>query len=750
MIVVLASAAAGAVFVLDQVNTFVADISVNKALKVSTGVLAHTSFGQPETLLLIGDDTRTVFKYYNAYVPNLANEMLMVRIDPGKPYISMMSLPRELWVNVTEPNGTTYTNRLNSAYTYGTTTLLKTIKQVTGLSVSHVVATTFTQFENAINKLGCVYSTIDERYYHNNANGGAQYQNINLLPGYQCLNGSDAEQFVSYRHTDTSQVRDARDQAFLLAVKEQYGPQLAGNISKFEKVFGETVQTDTGLRSPTEILNLANLLISASHLTVRQVHFQTTPCTTTCPPADLTATPAQIKDSVDNFLYGTDTTPRRQVAAIGHGITHHKIHGLPVTATLAANVSAEQASAAKLSFTGEYPQVQDLAGSIVPVAPSCTEYVQDCIRNYLIHAPGRRTYPAYVEVFSNGDLGQFYDVQGTTWPNPPLLRDPQQTLRTGGRTYALYYIGSHLTTVAWHQYGAVYWIHNTLLNGVSNPEMLDLAEQTRPVGPVRPQPEHATLRPFTVAVPATATGTSAIQSLGRIGGIVAIILVPLGLIVAVRDRRRLGRMRVEVAGQVSKAVVLERHLASLAVPLGPVAGRGSVTAAGRGSAARSAGLGGLRARPASRPIARSGVRRHLPRRATVVAVLVVAVVLAAAVFAALAVSGALGRRRVAPAVPTVPAVVLNAGSVTNAAHRLALALTHRRVHVIGEGNLQNDPAHGYQVLYRPGERGQAERLARMISDTHPTVMPISSGTAAAVGATAAAVGAAAQLVVVIP
>ncbi len=172
LIVLLASAGAAAVAVLEQVHTIVQDISVNKPLKVSSRVLAQSSFGQPETLLMVGDDTRSVFKYYNAFVPNLANEMLLVRIDPSKPWISMMSLPRELWVNVTEPDGVTYTNRLNSAYTYGTTTLLKTIKQVTGLSVNHVIATTFTQFENAINTLGCVYDTIDERYY--NLNDGPQ------------------------------------------------------------------------------------------------------------------------------------------------------------------------------------------------------------------------------------------------------------------------------------------------------------------------------------------------------------------------------------------------------------------------------------------------------------------------------------------------------------------------------------------------------------------------------------------------
>jgi hypothetical protein len=57
---------------------------VTKPLKVSSRGLAQSSFGQPETLLLIGDDIRSVFKYYNAYGPNLASEMLLVRIDPSK------------------------------------------------------------------------------------------------------------------------------------------------------------------------------------------------------------------------------------------------------------------------------------------------------------------------------------------------------------------------------------------------------------------------------------------------------------------------------------------------------------------------------------------------------------------------------------------------------------------------------------------------------------------------------------------
>jgi polyisoprenyl-teichoic acid--peptidoglycan teichoic acid transferase len=556
LVVLLASAGATAVFVLEQVHTVVQDLKVSVPLKVSRKALAHDYYGGPETLLFVGDDTRSVFKYYNAFVPNLANEMLLVRIDPSKPYISMLSLPRELWVPITEPNGVTITNRLNSAYTYGTTTLLETIKQVTGLSVNHVIATTFTQFERAINDLGCVYDTIDERYYNlNNGTPGTDFQSINLQPGYQCLTGSQAEQFVSFRHTDTSQIRDARDQSLLLAVKKQYGPELAGNIGKFEQIFGRTVQTDPGLRSQTEILNLANLLITAAGLRVRQVPFQTSPL----PSGDLTASPQQIQQSVNSFLNGGSAPPTRRTAAVAHQVGRRgALAHLPLTPTLATNVAAEKAATAGIPFTAEFPTVQDLAGSgAYTVAPHCTTETQVCIRDYLIHAPGGKAYPIYTEVFSNGQLGQFYDVQGTTWVNAPLFANPNQTVHVGKRTYYLYYDGSQLSTVAWQEYGAMYWVHNTLTDAVGNGELLAIAEQTTPISGVvsvgaashGKKGGKATPNLHAAAVPILTTPTSklsTVETVGSIGGVVALAALPLLLFGLVRRRRQLRRVRAEL------------------------------------------------------------------------------------------------------------------------------------------------------------------------------------------------------------
>ncbi|MGO9889336.1 MAG: LCP family protein [Solirubrobacteraceae bacterium] len=582
LFVVLATGGVTAVFILEQVHTVVQDLRVNKPLTVDRRVLARTYYGGPETLLFVGDDWRPATKYYPNAVPHLANEMLLVRIDPSKPFISMMSIPRELWVPIATPAGEIGPTRLNAAYTFGTTYLVETIKQVTGVSVNHVIVATFGRFEQAVNDLGCVYATVDERYYHNNADGGDQYQNIDLQPGYQCLNGSEAEQFVSYRHTDTSQIRDARDQAFLLAVKNQYGPQLADNVGKFERIFGRTVQTDPGLDSSTEILNLANLLISAAGRRVRQVPFAADPL----PSGDLTATPQQIQQSVHNFLFGGTAPPTRQTAAIARKVgQRHALAGLPLTPTLASNVAAEKAATADIPFTAEFPKVQDLAGSgAYTVAPQCTTLAQACVRDYLIHAPGGKAYPIYVEVFSNGQLGQFYDVQGTTWTNAPLFADPNQTIRVGKRTYDLYYDGTQLATVAWHEYGAWYWVHNTLTDTLGNGELLAIAEQTDPLtrvtdvgtgGRARDVARaHPNLAPVVVPTPTiTPLRTSTVETVGSIGGVLALLALPLLTVGLVRRRRQHRRLRAELLDVENRRAPLlaaaEAMRTTLVVPARP-------------------------------------------------------------------------------------------------------------------------------------------------------------------------------------
>jgi LCP family protein required for cell wall assembly len=550
LVVLLCSAGASATFVLEQVHTLSKDLHANRALQIGPGSLAGAGWGDPQTLLLVGDDQRRLtgaFKDYSRAVLPHSNEMLLVRIDPSKPYISMMSVPREMMVKIDPPHQAPITTRFNYAYTAGGIRLLvTTIKRVLGLPVNHVMVITFARFERAVDEMGCVYSTVDRRYYHVNVPGSEQYQEINLQPGYQDMCGSQALQFVSYRHADTSLVRDARDQSFLLDVKRQYGGTLSDNISTFERIFGRAVQTDPGLQSTSGLLNLMGTLISSSGRTVRQVPFQvdlspTDPAAIAC--NCVTASAQQISASVHAFLHGAAAIPRRSIAAAAHAVrSRHAVARLPLTPIGAPGLLAPRAAGRRMSFTYEYPRVQDRGGSAIPVY----------LRDYIIHVPGRVRYPIYVAVFAAGTPGQYYDVQGTTWTHAPLLRNPQQTIRTGGRTYELFYNGQHLHEVAWLAHGAAYWVRNSLNDALPNGELLAIAEQTDPLGVTPAASDIAgsrlslkdAARPYPVAT--ARERANRIDTLGLLGAVAGVLMLPFLAVIWLSRRREIKRLRARM------------------------------------------------------------------------------------------------------------------------------------------------------------------------------------------------------------
>jgi polyisoprenyl-teichoic acid--peptidoglycan teichoic acid transferase len=563
----------------NEVSKVVEALDQNRPVRVAPKVLAPTSKGAPETLLLIGNDERPPPKDNpeGAVLPH-SNEMLLVRIDPSKPTISMLSIPRELQVTFTAPTGEAITNRINSAYTYGfedgggtsggVKLMLETIKSVFGLTANHVFVTNFKRFKRAVDEMGCVYMTVDKRYYHVNEPEGEQYFEINLQPGYQRLCGREALEFVANRHESTSLIRDARDQRFLLEVKAEYGATLLENREKFERILGKAMETD--LHGEEQVLQLLELLAESAGKPVRQVPFHVT----LLPTVD-TATPEQISEAVQSFLNGTAAIHTQKLnqavnAARPRPRPRPRPHGSTPTLSLTptsgeALVQARSASP-QLPFPLEYPRVRNTYAGAEP----------DSLRVYDIRDRHGRLHPTYVIVIDRGGLGEYYDVQGSSWTDPPLLGEPSQTVQIGSRTYSLFYAGEQIRTVAWHEGGAAYWIQNTLTNSVGPREMLAMAEQTLPVISPRPNGVQATAAIPTlgsVKLPPREVDTTSLASkLEAALGFVGLAAVALLALLVLSRRRELILLR----DQVAQAMALEARQRPL---LAAAAGVAAATAA---------------------------------------------------------------------------------------------------------------------------------------------------------------------------
>jgi LCP family protein required for cell wall assembly len=698
----------------NEVGKVVEALDQNKAVKVAPKVLAPTSKGAPETLLLVGNDERQ----HTTTAPVLphSNEMLLVRIDPSKPTISMLSIPRELQVTFTAPNGEVITNRINSAYTYGfedgggtsggVKLMLETIKNTLGITVNHVFVTNFKKFEHAVNQMGCVYMTVDKRYYHSNSEPGAeQYFEINLQPGYQRLCGKQALEFVANRHESTSLIRDARDQRFLLEVKAEYGSTLFGKREKFERILGKAMETD--LHGEEEVLQLLELLVESAGKPVRQVPFHVS----LLPTVD-TATPEQLQEAAQSFMNGTAAIGTQKLTQAvnaarprphAHAHAHGSPQGLSLTPTTGEALDQARSAAPQLPFPLEYPRVRDANGEAEP----------DTLRLYQIRDRRGRFHPIYVIVIDRGGLGEYYDVQGSSWTDSPLLSDPSQTVQIGSRTYSLYYAGEQIRTIAWHEDGAAYWIQNTLTNSIGPHEMLAMAEQTLPVVTLRPNSSQATpaiptLRDLKLP-PREIAATSLTSKLAAALGFVGLGAVFLLALIVLSRRRELILLREQIA----QAMTLEARQRPL---LATTAGAGVPI-------------------PAPEPALTIYHARKRWRREILLAVAVVIVVglVAAAGYLLQAGPFATSTPSRLPSRPPIPVAVFNATSTPGAAHGIADQLKAARVQLGEVGNINASLGVGVYVFYPPGARTQARRVAHLISRLSPTVAPIQPQVQSAVG-----------------
>ena len=179
-------------------------------------------------ILLVGSDRRSSSgKSYGR-----SDTIMLVHVDPSNNYLSTISFPRDLRVDVKGYGK----QKLNAAYAYGGPALsIRTVQSLTGVDIDHYLEVDFKAFRDMTDSLGGVYVEVDRRYYNNSWT----YERINLQPGYRLLSGADALDFVRYRHDSNLDFgRMERQQRFLSAVRQQamgwdLGLKLPGLIGAF-------------------------------------------------------------------------------------------------------------------------------------------------------------------------------------------------------------------------------------------------------------------------------------------------------------------------------------------------------------------------------------------------------------------------------------------------------------------------------------------------------------------------------------
>jgi len=158
LLIVSVSATATATSILLYIDSIAKALSHNNKLQRKVKrFLSQTQGGEPENILIVGSDKRAS----EPEDPGRSDTTILLRLDPDRNAIALMSIPRDLKVYIPGYG----TEKFNAAYSFGGPKLtLRVVKELTGLPINHVVNVDYLGFVRAVDAIECVYVDVDRRY----------------------------------------------------------------------------------------------------------------------------------------------------------------------------------------------------------------------------------------------------------------------------------------------------------------------------------------------------------------------------------------------------------------------------------------------------------------------------------------------------------------------------------------------------------------------------------------------------------
>ena len=498
-IIVAVTAAATSSAILLYIDSIAHALGHNKGLHHELEkLLPEVHGGEPETILILGSDIRP--EYGEEF--GRSDTTILVRLDAQQNLISVMSIPRDLKTEIPGVG----TAKFNAAYSAGGPKLtVQVVEELTGMKPNHVINVDFLGFVRAVDAIGCVYTDVDRRYYHSNAGvepgSEEEYSEIDIKPGYQKLCGKKALEYVRYRHTDTDIVRSARQQSFLSQARHQVSPTdlITDNHNLIDIL---TQYTKSDITEGSELIELLDLLFELRNAEVNQVHFPAT-----LGPSFVYSNAPEIhhavKESLGEAGYEAHKFPEEKSAAKKPKAEGSKAKGKPHKQTKhhAPPGGDELVSAAEVG-RGVGDQVARHVGGAFPVfyptrLPPGAVYQEDnptekVVNPWVYHLrdKNRVRHGAYrmVAIYEPEGIYEpnYFGVQGIQgWEDPPILDNPTETKKVGGREYLIYTDSGKVKLVAWHLGENTYWISNSLQQSLTNEQMMGIAESCHVIMPKR-------------------------------------------------------------------------------------------------------------------------------------------------------------------------------------------------------------------------------------------------------------------------
>ena len=220
---------------------------------------AQSDSGSRMNVLLLGSDTDA--KFGGVYGTQI---MIVVSIDTRDKQLSMLSIPRDLWVDIPGWG----MGKIGTAYHDGGLALARqTVEQNLGMPIDYYAWVGLDGFVKVIDTLGGVdldvaHPIVDDRYPDDlNSADPYAYRRLYIPAGPQHLDGTRTLEYVRSRHGDLigDFGRSTRQQQVLQAVQTKTsGKSIAANLSALALDLRGSIRTDLTVGDLARLATLAD------------------------------------------------------------------------------------------------------------------------------------------------------------------------------------------------------------------------------------------------------------------------------------------------------------------------------------------------------------------------------------------------------------------------------------------------------------------------------------------------------------
>ena len=205
-------------------------------------------------VLLLGSDNDQKFQA-NAV---LSQTMIVVSIDPGHHQVTLLSLPRDLWVPIPGHDSA----KIDLAYAEGGAPLARaTVEKNFKIPIHYYAWIGLNGLVRVVDRVGGVdvdvlHPVLDDNYPNDFSGSGYGTERVYLAAGPQHLDGRHTLQYVRSRHGDllSDFGRSIRQQQVLLALQRRMaGMDMVSALPTFAKDLNGHVKTDLDLVRLTQL-----------------------------------------------------------------------------------------------------------------------------------------------------------------------------------------------------------------------------------------------------------------------------------------------------------------------------------------------------------------------------------------------------------------------------------------------------------------------------------------------------------------